>query len=142
MTPEKKAARTAKNRAAKAKKAADRKSNLALVGRLVYEKTSPVETVETDNYGEPVFSVDTVTTLHLPPAIRTARDGSILPLKIREPKSVPALAFIGAKSYRHSGPQSKTRPANKELHAEAVVELHSRSHAVAMDANPTPEASL
>ena len=132
MTPEKKAARTERNKQAKTVKREIRQANLAVVGRLVFEKEVP--TGETNEDG----TQKTKTVLCLPPFIRTASDGSILPLKNREPRSVPSLAFIGAKTYRHHGGHAKTRPGNKELHGEAIVELHSRSLAVAIDAVLNP----
>jgi hypothetical protein len=147
MKPEKKAVRNEKNKAAKVAKAAARQANLALIGQLVYEKEVPtgkvsvVSTFAEDGTETKTTTPEMKTTLCLPPAIRTAKDGSILPLKQREPRSVPALAFIGAKTYKHHGAQSKLRPGNKELHGEAIVELHSRSLAVEIDKalNP-PEA--
>lgn len=77
----------------------------------------------------------------------TAEDGSQithldLPVTVRVPveKSVPRLTWLGGKTYVHSGPQSKLRPGNKELHAESIVEDAGRTFAKEVDKalNPPP----
>lgn len=46
----------------------------------------------------------------------------------------PHLTFAGMKRFRHHGIQGKSRPGNKELHAEAIVEDASRTFTKACDA--------
>jgi hypothetical protein len=139
MTPEKKAARKQRNREAKLAKTIARQSNLALVGKLVYDRVVGMD-LETE--GGPTE----IKVLDFPPAIRTSRDGSILPLKNRS-NDIPSriagygstsLLHVSAKQHRQHGPSMKTRPGNPQLHAEAVVEDASRSLAKQIDAALAP----
>jgi hypothetical protein len=121
MNPDKKAARREKNRLAKIAKAAERQANLAIIGKLVFEK----EVIAADGTKS--------TTLNLPPFIKTSLDGSILPLRDNRLGTALPLSFIGAKSHPHQGLSRKNRPGNKELHTDAIVENASRSLAVEID---------
>jgi hypothetical protein len=132
MNPEKKAARQAKNKAAKIVKAAARQAHLATLGKLVIEKTVAID-IEA---GEGVV---TKTVPDFPPFIATTADGSIKPF-YNQPQSFSKLAFIGAKTYKQQGLSMKNRPGNKELHGQAVVEDASRTFAKEVDKAMTPVA--
>ena len=142
MTPLKKAARNLRNKAEKIRKAFARRANLALVGKLVYDKVVAID-IETSD------GVQTKTVPDFALVVRTARDGSILPLK-QTSNDIPArvagygstsLLFLSARQHKQHGAQAKTRPGNHLLHGEATVENHSRSLAVEIDKALAPADS-
>lgn len=140
MTPEKKAERRARNQKAKFMKAVVNRQNMALLGKLVFERE-----VETDELNED-GTQKTVKVLDFPPAIRTSTSGQILPLKQRDFSIHPKIAGYGStsllpllsKGHKQSGFAMRTRPGNKVLHGEAIVEDASRSFTKAVDAALAP----
>jgi hypothetical protein len=116
MNPDKKQARKERNRLAKQEKAAARQANLALVGKLVFEK-----------------EVDGKKVLDFPPVIRTSADGSILPLPEHRHPSFARSVFVNGKTFKNSYISMKNRPGNSILHAEAIVEDASRAFAKEVD---------
>jgi hypothetical protein len=127
MKLEKKLERKEKNRLAKLAKAAQRQANLAMVGKLVFERE--VTDPETGDKSK---------VLDFPPAIRTSLDGSILPLADQRFPNFPRHAFVGGKTFKQSYLSMKNRPGNHILHGEAIVEDASRSFAKAVEAAMTP----
>ena len=60
------------------------------------------------------------------------------PPKQKEPPSVPGLAWLGGKQYRHPDPR-KCRSGYKPEHTEAIIEDASRSLAKEIDKALAPE---
>lgn len=147
MNALKKNTRKQRNLDQKAKRAQSRQAMMALLGKTVIETKHPV----LGENGLPVEGEFT-TTLDFPPFIKTAADGSLLPMGRAGHQNPPHLVFVGAKSHPHHGAQSKLRPGNAfrtdlstgnklSLHEEATCENASRSLMVEIDKilNP-PEA--
>ena len=141
MKLQKKLDRQERNKQRKQAKAAQTKANFAMLGRLVFEREVPT--------GEVVDGVAvTEKVLDFPPAIRTSKDGSILPLPEPKYPNYPHAAVFASSSFPRgvapktfplSGLSMKNRPGNKELHGEAIVEDASRTFANEVAKAMTPE---
>jgi hypothetical protein len=118
MKPEKRTARRRNNEINKAAKAYARRLADIELGKTVIETDVP--TGEFTEDGKPV----TKKVLSFPATGPKNGRG-----RVKQPQefqvglgSSTALAFLGAKSHKHAGPQAKSRPGNKELHAAAIPE--------------------